>query len=426
MLKRLNLATKIGLGFGILLVVLGIVAWFGYSGVRSDLTGLEDYRELARNNIKASDLRAGFLELRVANKELISAKSKQAVEDCQKQRAGLEKTLDEAKKLNTDPERARLLTAFEEKLKDYEKFQTEVIALVSQPNGDGRIAEIRPQFVRLGGEIAASVEELTRLISEEQVKLGTVFQARVQRTVMTILVLSVVAVTLGVVVAVLLTLSITRALRGVIHDLSAGSEQTAQAAGQVSSASQTLAEGASEQAASLEETSSSLEEMSSMVKRNADNAEKANELAKHTRAAADRGSSDVQAMSTAMEAIQASSSDIAKIIKTIDEIAFQTNILALNAAVEAARAGEAGMGFGPWWRTKCGAWPSAARRPPRRLPPRSRAPSAKQSRACRFRPPSPRACRRSSTRSARWTSWSPKWRQPPKNRARGSARSTSP
>ena len=78
---------------------------------------------------------------------------------------------------------------------------------------------------------------------------------------------------------------------------------------------------------------------------NAGNEQRANVLAKETRSAAARGVGDMQAMSVAMEAIKVSSSDIAKIIKTIDEIAFQTNILALNAAVEAARAGESGMGF---------------------------------------------------------------------------------
>jgi methyl-accepting chemotaxis protein len=114
---------------------------------------------------------------------------------------------------------------------------------------------------------------------------------------------------------------------------------------QVSAGSQTLAEGASEQAASLEETSSSMEQMSSMTSRNSENALQANEIAKQTRASADKGAADMAAMSSAMEAIKGSSDDIAKIIKTIDEIAFQTNILALNAAVEAARAGEAGMGF---------------------------------------------------------------------------------
>jgi methyl-accepting chemotaxis protein len=121
--------------------------------------------------------------------------------------------------------------------------------------------------------------------------------------------------------------------------------QLADSVAQVSSSSKLLAEGSSDQAASLEETGASLEEMSSMIKRNAENTHKADELARQARAAADAGAMDMQAMGTAMEELKAASDDIAKIIKTIDEIAFQTNILALNAAVEAARAGEAGMGF---------------------------------------------------------------------------------
>jgi hypothetical protein len=117
------------------------------------------------------------------------------------------------------------------------------------------------------------------------------------------------------------------------------------AAGQISAASTTLAQGASQQAASLEESSASLEEMAAMTRTNAQHVGQASELARLTRAAADRGSAEMKAMATAMESIKVSSDDIAKIIKTIDEIAFQTNILALNASVEAARAGEAGMGF---------------------------------------------------------------------------------
>jgi methyl-accepting chemotaxis protein len=155
----------------------------------------------------------------------------------------------------------------------------------------------------------------------------------------------VIGLVIGVAAAIFITRSITGPIRLVADTLSAGADQTAGAAGQVSSASQSLAEGASEQAASLEETSSSLEEMSSMTKRNAETANKVKELGSEARKAGDLGVIDMTALVGAMDAIKTSSSDIAKIIKTIDEIAFQTNILALNAAVEAARAGEAGAGF---------------------------------------------------------------------------------
>ncbi|MBL9137817.1 MAG: hypothetical protein JNK85_18255 [Verrucomicrobiales bacterium] len=150
---------------------------------------------------------------------------------------------------------------------------------------------------------------------------------------------------IGAVASFFITRSITKPIKNLADSLAASAEQTASAAGQVAAASQSLAEGASEQAAALEETSSSLEEMSSMTRRNAETAGKVKELGAEARQAGDHGVEDMNAMTKAMDAIKTSSDDIAKIIKTIDEIAFQTNILALNAAVEAARAGEAGMGF---------------------------------------------------------------------------------
>ncbi len=174
---------------------------------------------------------------------------------------------------------------------------------------------------------------------------GKTLSAQVTSDVAILTITGIIGLAAGIAGSFIIVTSIGKALRSIASDIADGANQTASASAQVSASSQTLAEGASESAASLEETGASLEEMTSMTKRNAENAQKANDLAKETREVADKGVGDMQKMATAMEAIQVSSDDIAKIIKTIDEIAFQTNILALNAAVEAARAGEAGMGF---------------------------------------------------------------------------------
>jgi len=156
---------------------------------------------------------------------------------------------------------------------------------------------------------------------------------------------STLAVLLGIATAVVITRGTNRILSRIVGVLASGADETAASAQLVSSASQQLAAGASEQASSLEETSASLEEMAGTTHQNAENAGKAGEFTRQAREAADHGTTDMQEMAASMQAIKGSSDEIAKIIRDIDEIAFQTNILALNAAVEAARAGESGAGF---------------------------------------------------------------------------------
>jgi len=182
-------------------------------------------------------------------------------------------------------------------------------------------------------------------VADQRAALTVASFSRVRNSVLGFGSASVVFALLAVVLVTFNSMRVRRALGELANSLGQVSEALVGYGATVSSASQSLAEGSSTQAASIEETSASLEELSGMTHRNAENSQKANELTSQARIAADKGATEMTAMAAAMQDIKVSSDDIAKIIKTIDEIAFQTNILALNAAVEAARAGEAGMGF---------------------------------------------------------------------------------
>ncbi|MFO1475207.1 MAG: methyl-accepting chemotaxis protein [Verrucomicrobiota bacterium] len=214
---------------------------------------------------------------------------------------------------------------------------------------EGRLAEAR-EYARTNlSDVNRRYAEATQALFASSMETaganGSGIHAAVVRAYMAILGLGTVGTLLSVSAALGIIVTLRRLLVRIASSLRDGSERIYSAAGQISSASQALSEGSGRQAASIEQTSASLEEMASMTRRNAENAQRANDLAREARMAADRGAGDMQSMNAAMEAIKASSGDIAAIIRTIDEIAFQTNILALNAAVEAARAGQAGLGF---------------------------------------------------------------------------------
>jgi methyl-accepting chemotaxis protein len=134
-------------------------------------------------------------------------------------------------------------------------------------------------------------------------------------------------------------------LNKMFGEIDIASEQVSLGARQISDASQTLAEGSTEQAATVEELSASIQDIAEKTRQNAERADDASKMSVSVKVNAEKGAEQMSQMTAAVTEINQASQDISKVIKVIDDIAFQTNILALNAAVEAARAGEAGKGF---------------------------------------------------------------------------------
>ena len=179
-------------------------------------------------------------------------------------------------------------------------------------------------------------------------ELDVLLQKRIDeltRTRLWALALTALALLVSAGIAAVVIRSAIRSLRAVSVQLSSQDEGIARAASQIAAASQELASGAAEQASSLEEAAASEEEINSMARKNSENSRSAAELVNQSQQKFDVANRSLDQMVMSFGQIHSESEKISKIIKVIDEIAFQTNILALNAAVEAARAGEAGLGF---------------------------------------------------------------------------------
>ena len=207
------------------------------------------------------------------------------------------------------------------------------------------MAEVAQQRSAAGDALVAACRNTSEAGLKNTIDIAGTAKTSLGRASMLMTFGLLVALVSGVTMAVLITRSITGPIHRIIASLTSGSDQVSAASGQVSQTSQEMAEGASEQASSLEQTSASLQQMAAMTQQNAANAREAKQIAVEMRKGGETGKDAMLRMADAIQRIKASSDDTARIIKTIDEIAFQTNLLALNAAVEAARAGDAGKGF---------------------------------------------------------------------------------
>jgi methyl-accepting chemotaxis protein len=343
--KRLSVTTALVVG---LAVILGISAAWVTSHLGNQL-------DRAINQLARQQMLAGLISTRVG--EIDSLERGVAMAMMLQQTSNVEglrqklntkeqearKALEELKGLSTGAaaqDLQSMITDFDTAFDVHDQ----VVKALNEQKMDVAIATLNEKLLPKLSDLG---DRGRHLVDEQARQLTTVGQeAETARSVsfLSMLTLGLLSVVVGL-AAVFSVRKIQTVLRQSVADLNENARRLANTAGRVSASSQSVSHAASEQAASLEETSASTEEIHSMTKRNAENAESATRKTNEASATIHEANQALAQMVNSMNEITTSSNKISKIIKVIDDIAFQTNILALNAAVEAARAGEAGMGF---------------------------------------------------------------------------------
>ncbi|HTX33575.1 MAG TPA: methyl-accepting chemotaxis protein [Bryobacteraceae bacterium] len=258
--------------------------------------------------------------------------------------SALSKQIDEFRPLIATEDGRRAVQSLTSAFESIGVVHQEVYKLAQSGNAEASESAIKERMVPLMDQAGQNAHTLLLLQSDLMAKVISSTEDEVssgRRLVVGMIMLSLVVAF----VIIVIVRKINASLQHAAQELRDSAGQVASAASQVASSSQSLAQGSSEQAASLEETSASSKEINSVAGKNSENSRGAADLMTQSQQKLAEANQSLDQSVIAMGEINTQSDKISKIIKVIDEIAFQTNILALNAAVEAARAGEAGMGF---------------------------------------------------------------------------------